>query len=218
MNLSRRRTRKGNVSRNEVGCPYCFHRFPHSICGLPGVGLTRKLPNPRRHSVEVSSTPNHLGKRCHISSLATSTALANSILHGSHALCNDPGLPFAACPFTPPALDPPGLRCIKSASIIAKRGSELVWKTTPFTSLRTSKVVASKVTWQTVLRFVFVVGSPPGLLARWTQFADGTRPSSSVTMNIDRNCEACSRPLRARKRSASERAWCTVSPVESQDL
>jgi len=56
INLSRRR--KGNVSRNEVGCPYCFHRVPHSICSLPGVVLTRKLPNPRRHSVEVWVPPS----------------------------------------------------------------------------------------------------------------------------------------------------------------
>ena len=154
----------------------------------------------------MDSIPNQCGKRCHISSLAASTTFENSVLHGSHAGCNSPSLPFDDWSLVFPFPGDPKtgadpllwLACMKSASTSAKSGSELRWNTTPYTSLRISNVVASNVAWQILFRLASGILSPVFPLTELAlrQFAEGWRPSSSVATKVDRKRDVYSRPLK----------------------
>lgn len=72
-------------------------------------------------------------------------------------------------------------------------------------SLRISSVVASKVAWQILFRTAS--GMASAVLCEtelvYKQFAEGGRPSSSVTTKEDRKRAASSRPFKTRRRSRS---------------
>jgi len=143
----------------------------------------------KRHEIECQGQdckvrPNHCGSFLQNSSLVLSITAPNPERQESQTRIETPARS--------------SLDCISSASMMANKGSELRWYTTPFTSLKISKAMASNAAWQCRLRS----GSESVL---YMQLAAGSLFSRSLRIKLERKRAAYSFPLRRLVRSSSER-------------